>query len=164
MDYSQQPSNWPGTTFEYQWAYLRATNPKLNDKECAIRAGWSKSSAPAKAKATKRKAYVRVWMDAFTEEQAARTNVSGDRVVEELAAIAFARVADLWGMGLKMADKVNALNLLGKHFGIYAPEQIGLTEDTIDKLAQVLRKYSDTDIIEIERKMDDQDASDEDNE
>ena len=45
----------------------------------------------------------------------------GDRVIQELQHVAFAEGSDESGAKVKLASKLKALELLGKHFGLFDP-------------------------------------------
>ena len=126
----------------------------LNAKRAALRAGfapgtanrasaWIKADSPAKPE-------LRAEIDRLIAERSRRTGVSADRVVRELARIAFANVTDVLDIAasdvrsdidrddsaalakirrrqtadgveceIHMHDKNRALELLGKHLGLF---------------------------------------------
>ena len=45
----------------------------------------------------------------------------GDRVIQELQLVAFSEGSDESGAKVKLASKLKALELLGKHFGLFDP-------------------------------------------
>ena len=45
----------------------------------------------------------------------------GDRVIRELQSVAFSEGSDESGASVKMASKLKALELLGKHLGLFDP-------------------------------------------
>ena len=49
------------------------------------------------------------------------TKPTPSRVIAELQAVAFAEGSDENGSGTKLASKLKALELLGKHFGLFDP-------------------------------------------
>jgi phage terminase small subunit len=124
----------------------------LNATQAAIRAGYSPRTAYAAGQRQLKK--VDAEIGAALAERSARTGVTADRVVRELARIAFAdpRAVFVWGPGgvtlraseelsgddaaavaevsetrsetggsikAKLCDKVKALELLGKHLGMF---------------------------------------------
>ncbi len=122
----------------------------LNATQAAIRAGYSPASAKTVGPRLLENVGVQKLIAQLQAEQSRRTGVSTDRVVRELAKIAFVNAADLidpktaslksdashddlaavqsvkvkmFGDGLeqevKLADKLRALDLLGKHLGMY---------------------------------------------
>ena len=123
----------------------------LNATQAAIRAGYSEKSASRIGIELLNKNHVREAVEKGRAKRAERTEITADRVVTELAKIAFADPRDLmeWGpngvalkdsstlteeqaagvaevvegsggaLRLKKHDKVKALELLGKHIGMF---------------------------------------------
>lgn len=126
----------------------------LNATQAAIRAGYSPASAGTVAGENMRKPQIRACIDTAMAELSKRTGVNQDRVIRELAKVAFANAADIVdldtakllpdaaaedtaviasvkvktipgadGQGvereIRLADKLKALELLGKHFGMF---------------------------------------------
>jgi phage terminase small subunit len=126
----------------------------LNATQAAIRAGYSPKSAHSIATENLQKPAVRAHIDQALAEQSRRTGVTADRVVRELARVAFANSQDVIdfdsatikpdatrddtaaissvkvktipmpdGDGvereIKMADKLKALELLGRRLGLF---------------------------------------------
>jgi len=126
----------------------------LNATQAAIRAGYSSDSASSIAGENMKKPEIRARIDKAIAEQSKRTGVNADRVIRELAKIAFVNsdnvidadtaklkddvtaddtaaimsvrvktipTADGEGVEreIKLADKTKALELLGKHLGIF---------------------------------------------
>lgn len=126
----------------------------LNATQAAIRAGYSTSSAGSIASEMLKKPEIRARIDKAIAERSKRTGVNQDRVIIELAKIAFVNPADLINAGdatikgdaaredtaaissvkvkripteegtieereVRMADKLKALELLGKHIGMF---------------------------------------------
>lgn len=126
----------------------------LNATQAAIRAGYSPASANEQASRLLANANIRARVDAAMAELSKRTGVSQERVIRELAKVAFVNPTDVIdfesaklldsatsddtaaiasvkvktiptadGLGvereIKVADKLKALELLGKHFGMF---------------------------------------------
>lgn len=121
----------------------------LNATQAAIRAGYSPKTAREQAPRLLANVSIQNRIAQLQAEQSRRTGVSADRVVRELAKIAFAsdlidpetasvkldasrddlaaiqsiKVKSFGEDGLehevKLADKLRALDLLGKHLGMY---------------------------------------------
>jgi phage terminase small subunit len=126
----------------------------LNATQAAIRAGYSPNSAGAIGGENLKKPEIRARIDAALAEQSRRTGVTADRVVRELARVAFVNAEDVIdfdtatikngssrddtaaiasvkvktipttdGEGIereiRLADKLKALELLGKRFGMF---------------------------------------------
>lgn len=123
----------------------------LNATQAAIRAGYSPDTAKAIGSENLTKPDIRAQMDRAMAERSKRTGVNAERVVQELAKIAFVNAAEVidpktatvkedalpedtaaiqsvkvktFGEDglereIKMADKLKALELLGKHLGMF---------------------------------------------
>lgn len=123
----------------------------LNATQAAIRAGYSPETAGAIGAENLKKPQIQRAVAKAMAERSRRTGVNADRVVRELAKIAFAnagdlidagdatlkpdagpddlaaiqsiKVKDLGDMGIereiRLADKLKALELLGRHLGIF---------------------------------------------
>ena len=87
----------------------------LNATQAAIRAGYSTESAKEIGCENLTKPNVKVEIDKAIAERSRRTGINQDRVLRELAKIAFVNPGD----EIKLCDKLKALDLLGKHLGIY---------------------------------------------
>lgn len=130
----------------------------LNATQAAIRAGYSERTANVQGAQILTKLSIQSEIQRLKCERSARTQVTGDRVIQELASIAFADIDDFARVGehisergiayttvelaqtsslppekraaivgikqgangieIKLADKVRALELLGKHTGV----------------------------------------------
>ena len=116
---------------------------------------------------------MREYLNKLRNEQARRTEITADRVINELAAIAFAdrtEIAEVderglvkltptrklsdeakkaisgikegkFGVEVSSYDKVKALELLGKHLGIFEKKKDN--SDTLAKLDDVLSKIGE---------------------
>jgi phage terminase small subunit len=127
----------------------------LNATQAAIRAGYSKKTAGSKGEQLLKIVEIQNAVNAALAERSKRTEVTADRVVQELARIAFVdfRQIATWGPGggvvlissdeltddeaaivaevsetttetggslrIKRYDKIKALELLGKHLGMF---------------------------------------------
>ena len=138
----------------------------MNATQAALRAGYSRGTADDAARWLKRgdareKPAVRARIEAALAERSRRTGVTADRVVQELARIAFVKLPDvvdpktgriradaapddlaaLAGVRVKdgdmfteveakLCDKNRALELLGKHMGMFT-ENFRVTEERV---------------------------------
>lgn len=123
----------------------------LNATQAAIRAGYSPETAGAIGAENLKKPQIQNAIARHMAERSRRTGVNADRVLLELARIAFANAGDLIDAGdatlkddasrddlaaiqsikvkdmgdmgiereIRMADKLKALELLGRHLGIF---------------------------------------------
>ena len=123
----------------------------LNATQAAIRAGSSPDTAQQTGSENLSKPVIRAQIDRAMAERSKRTGVNAERVVQELAKIAFVNAAEVidpktatvkedalpedtaaiqsvkvktFGEDglereIKMADKLKALELLGKHLGMF---------------------------------------------
>lgn len=123
----------------------------LNATQAAIRAGYSPDTAKAIGCENLTKPDIRAHIDRATAERSKRTGVNADRVVQELAKIAFVNATEVidpktatvredalpedtaaiqsvkvktFGEDglereIKMADKLKALEMLGRHLGMF---------------------------------------------
>lgn len=122
--------------------------------QAAIRAGYSPATAGAIGAENLKKPQIRARIDQAMAELSRRTGVNQERVIRELAKVAFVNATDIVdfesakllptatpedtaaiasvkvktiptadGLGvereIRMADKLKALELLGKHFGMF---------------------------------------------
>ena len=88
-----------------------------------------------------RNAKVAEYIQERMQERQKRTEITQDRVLNELAAMAFADVAEAVEIRLKPSDKLKALELLGRHLGMFRDrvEVSGIDEEK-KKLDDILRQ------------------------
>lgn len=130
----------------------------LNATQAAIRAGYSPDTASVIGCENLIKPKIKSAIDKAIAERSKRTGINADRVIREIAKIAFVNAADLIDFDtatigsnavnddtaaiqsvkvkyfgedglereIKLADKLKALELLGKHLGLFK-ENIELT-------------------------------------
>ena len=147
----------------------------LNATQAAIRAGYSPETAGSIGNENLTKPEIRAHIDRAMAERSRRTGVNADRVVQELAKIAFVNASDVidpetatikedalpedtaaiqsvkvktFGEDglereIRMADKLKALELLGKHIGMFR-ERISVSavneeQTKLDNILQQLR-------------------------
>lgn len=123
----------------------------LNATQAAIRAGYSSATAKDIGSQNLAKLNIRARIDQAMAERSRRTGISQDRVLRELARLAFVNPTDVINTAdatlkessdaddtaaiqsvkvktfgedgvereIKMADKLKALELLGKHLGMF---------------------------------------------
>ena len=114
----------------------------FNGTQAAIRAGYSEKTAAATAARLLRNVNIQAEISRRQRDLQKRTEVTQDRVVKELACVAFADasvvcVTDFdnltedqraaiqgikptnFGWEIKLCDKIKALELLGRHIGMF---------------------------------------------
>lgn len=141
----------------------------LNGKQAAIRAGYSPDTASEQASRMLTNVNVSKAISKAMAERSRRTGISQDRVIRELARIAFVNPKDVINAEdatlkkdateddlaavmsvkvktfgedgvereIKMADKIRALELLGKHLGMYQ-NNLNVTLEPSEKLDAIL--------------------------
>lgn len=149
----------------------------LNATQAAIRAGYSPDTAKAIGSENLTKPDIRAHIDKAMAERSKRTGVNADRVVMELAKIAFINAMDVIDTKtatvkadalpedtaaiqsvkvktsssensemvereIKMADKIKALELLGKHLGMFKDrvELSGSVESEKTKMDDIIQQ------------------------
>lgn len=149
----------------------------LNATQAAIRAGYSPKTANEQGSQLLANVSVRTCIDASMAERSKRTGVNQDRVIRELARLAFVNAADVIdfdsatitdgadrddtaaissvkvktiptadGTGvereIRLSDKAKALELLGKHLGMYT-DNVNLAGDVWVKIVDDIPSKSD---------------------
>lgn len=140
----------------------------LNQTKAAIRAGYSARSAASRASKLMKQKKVAEAVQTAMAERSRRTGVSQDRIIEELAKVAFVNPADLMDLNtakvkdgfsaadaaavstvrykrsssetgssvernIDMHNKIKALELLGKHLGMFN-DKLSVETDTVLKV------------------------------
>lgn len=136
---------------EKQKAFCLEYLVDLNGAQAAIRAGYSEKAAKEIASENLTKTNIKLVINALMKEREKRTEVTQDRVLLELAKIAFADLNDFveYGPGgvklkdsstvdgtivaevsqskhvkkIKLHDKMKALELLGRHLAMFVDRQ-----------------------------------------
>jgi len=91
-----------------------------NATQAAIRAGYSKKTAKQIGSRLLTNVDIARLVEARTAKMAEKMEITAERIVEEMADAAFARIAD----PVPWATKVRALENLGKHFGGVFPDKV----------------------------------------
>lgn len=142
----------------------------LNATQAAIRAGYSPKTANEQAARLLANVSIQNRIAQLQAEQSRRTGVSADRVVRELAKVAFVNAGDLIDartaslksdaapddlaavqsvkvkgleQEVKLADKLKALDLLGRHLGMFN----GVSGDASDQLAEARKILGGVDSV-----------------
>ena len=146
----------------------------LNAPQAAIRAGYSSDTAYSIGNENMKKPEIKACIDKAMAERSRRTGVNADRVLMELAKVAFVNASDVIDADtatvkadalpedtaaiqsvkvktfgedglereIKMADKLKALELLGKHLGMFKDKVVlsGSLETEKTKLDDLIRQ------------------------
>lgn len=151
----------------------------LNATQAAIRAGYSPNTAYSIGNENLNKPEIRARIDKAMAERSKRTGVNADRVIQELARIAFVNAPNVVDTNsatvkanateddtaaiasvkvkivdgdfssvereVKFADKLKALELLGKHLGMFKDkvELSGEVNTNTDKLDKILEQLNE---------------------
>lgn len=142
----------------------------LNATQAALRAGYKEKTAYAQGQRLLKKVEAQEYLTNLMNERSKRTEITADKVLQELAAIAFSDRTELaqvgqhgevnftptselndevkkviagvengkYGTKVTTYDKVKALELLGKHLGLFTAGADNLA--ALDKLDEVLSK------------------------
>ena len=153
----------------------------LNVTQAAIRSGYSAKYANDRGYELLDKPAIKEYVDKAIAERSKRTGINQDRVIKELARIAFVKVDDVinintanvkknaspddlaviqsvkvkkiptkFGDGvereIKLADKMKALELLGKHLGMFTEKlEVNANINNTKKLDSILQQLEDQD-------------------
>jgi len=91
-------------------------------------------------------AKVREHIQARQQARQERTEITQDMVVRELRDIAMAEASDESTSGLKYANKLKALELLGRHLGMFKNKlELSARQADIDKMEDILQNLGMTD-------------------
>ena len=136
----------------------------LNATQAAIRAGYSEKTAFSIGTENLRKPLIQKAIQQRKQAREQRTEITQDRVIQELAAIGFARATDYAkiapgggvdfvsteeltesqkaavvsiketqnGTEIRLADKLKALELIGKHLGMFDRNTNGIDQEIED--------------------------------
>ena len=118
------PRNSNGRLTNRQARFVEEYQKDLNAKEAAIRAGYAKTRAKQQGWALLRQPKVATALLEAMADRSSRTEVSIDRVIRELALVAFGAPVDFpaWQEAKqppRFRDKLRALELVGRHLGIW---------------------------------------------
>lgn len=91
----------------------------LNATQAAIRAGYSKKTAYSIGQRLLKDVEIQEAIQKAMKDRSERTGITQDKVVEELGKVAFAEAHDYTDADLKYGNKLKALELLGKHLGMF---------------------------------------------
>jgi len=95
----------------------------LNATQAAIRAGYSQKTAFSIGVENLSKPLIQEELQKAMKRQQERTQITADMVLKELKKIALDDAADYQDSRLKYTNKIKALELLGKHLGMFSEKQ-----------------------------------------
>lgn len=111
----------------------------LNATQSAIRSGYSVKTARQIAQRLLTNVDIQSYIQELREQQSKRTEITADKVLEELGSVAFNK--DIVCIG---RDKVKALELIGQHLGMFT-EKVSITkEEEVPKLLEALKEKPPT--------------------
>ena len=105
-----------------------------NATQAAIRAGYSPKTAKSQGQRLLTKADIKKYIDEHTEEQYERAGISADDVLNELVSIAMVDGVEITGK-----QKIKALELLGRHLGLFDTAKDKAAEQTLERLDSILK-------------------------
>ena len=91
----------------------------LNATQAAIRAGYSEKTAGQIGEQNLKKLEIQEALQKAIKDRENRTEITQDKVLDELGKVAFSKAADYTDSTLKYSNKLRALELLGKHLGLF---------------------------------------------
>ena len=74
------------------------------------------------------------------KKRSSRTEITQDQVLEELAKVGFKKAADYTDAELKYGNKIRALELIGKHLGMFNDKQPNSNNSEDDNLYDAIEK------------------------
>lgn len=92
----------------------------LNATQAAIRAGYKEKTARTIGAENLTKPDIAAAIQKAIADRQERTAITQDMVLKELAVIGFGKASDYTASPLKNANKIKALELLGKHLGMFS--------------------------------------------
>lgn len=114
----------------------------LNATQAAIRAGYREQNARITASKNLARLDIQAAIAEGMGELARRTEITQGEVLAELKQIAIAPASDAKGSDLRYANKIRALELLGKHLGILTDRISIATIDpaVVDEVESMIRE------------------------
>lgn len=118
----------------------------LNATQAAIRAGYSEKTAYSQGQRLLKNVEIQKELAKHQKALQDKTEITQEKVIEELAAIGFANATDFAVNGIPITDntqhktssKLKALELLGKTLGLFDKIETGEAED-LSPLAELLK-------------------------
>lgn len=96
--------------------------------KAAIRAGYSPKNANSFGSLVLKKHYVAEFLEQLLNEKSESLQEAVDKLISEFIIIAFSTTD---GKVIKTANKLKALEMLGKYFGLFRENKIGPSEEPV---------------------------------
>lgn len=118
----------------------------LNATQAAIRAGYSEKTAYSMGQRLLKKVEIQAEMQKAKAARQERTEITQDYVLAKIKEITDMRASDCPESDLKYANKLRALELLGKHLGVFDVQNArGGDPDAFKRLMSVIDGASNDD-------------------
>lgn len=95
----------------------------MNATQAAIRAEYSAKTAYSAGQRALKNVEIQEALQKAIKKRSERTEITQDQVLHELAKIGLKDAADYTDAELKYGNKIKALELLGKHLGMFMDKQ-----------------------------------------
>lgn len=115
----------------------------LNATQAAIRAGYSKKTAYSIGQENLKKPEIQKAIQAKQNKLQNKLEITQERVLEELAQVAFSKASDETVSNLKYTNKIKALELLGKYLSLFEPKQIQNNSQDDDPITKTLKEEAE---------------------
>ena len=121
----------------------------LNATQAAIRAGYSEKTAEQMGYQLLQKTSVQKAVQIAMKDRQQRTEITQDMVLDELGKVAFSKAADYTDATLKYSNKLRALEMLGKHLGLFDGKG-AKTEGRENNLLEALKETEEIDTDDLD--------------
>lgn len=115
----------------------------LNATQAAIRAGYSKKTAYSIGQENLKKPEIQKAIQAKQNKLQNKLEITQERVLEELAQVAFSKASDETISNLKYTNKIKALELLGKYLSLFEPKTVQNNVAEDDPITKALKEEAE---------------------
>jgi phage terminase small subunit len=135
-----------------QERFIREYLVDLCASKAARRAGYSIKNARSIGCRLLRHPEIQGKVAKAMEAEKASCQLRREQVLEELKTVAFAPASDASGAELKVAQKLKALELLGKHLGMFGSREEPVVEenDLLERLMEDMEDMDTDDLSEVQ--------------